>query len=170
MERTLEDFVKIKGSKSLTSYQMAIFRIKDLRSGWFNRYKDNEVTSEEWAAAFDSLEMSKGVIKGFKVPSGEQKLYLMMSEFNIYKIGISSNINRRKSQLRSASGCDIDVIGIWNCGTSKRTRHIEKLLHIAFSSYRKSGEWFDFKGQDGLILINKFFTNFSEFKIKKVNS
>lgn len=57
MNRTLEEFTKVKGNKNLTHQQIRLFCVADLKKGWFKRFKNNTVTEEGWSNAILSLEV-----------------------------------------------------------------------------------------------------------------
>ena len=76
---------------------------------------------------------------------------------NLYKIGITGNIDNRINQLRCQSGCDLILIGYVNSAKEidVSAKSIELFLHEYFKNKRKIGEWFDFSKKD-LIQINSF--------------
>ena len=62
-EYKLKKFLEIKGSNSLTHLQLLLFRVKDTKRGWVDRYSENKVTEDEWNGAIASLNSKKKGIK-----------------------------------------------------------------------------------------------------------
>jgi len=64
---------------------------------------------------------------------------------NLYKIGITKNLNDRIRAIECASGCEIKfIIGIQleiNC--DEKAIVVEKYIHNYFKDLRKRGEWFN---------------------------
>lgn len=71
----------------------------------------------------------------------EQRLYLMGNPFNLQKIGISINPERRKRQIELASGLPINIIKCWETLDSTAF-NVEQSLHVEFARRRTGGEWF----------------------------
>lgn len=69
-----------------------------------------------------------------------QSVYVMQSEIGLVKVGITSSLKNRLSQLRSASGLTIKVEATFECD---RARAVEKAVHELLAAHRKHGEWFD---------------------------
>lgn len=71
----------------------------------------------------------------------EQRLYLMGNEFQLNKIGISVNPERRRRQIETMTGTKIKLIQCWNTlDTPAKT--VEQYLHAVYSRRRTQGEWF----------------------------
>lgn len=64
---------------------------------------------------------------------------------NIYKIGITYNLQERLKTLQTGSHCDLIVIHVHE---TKHGFKIEKALHNFFSYCRKNGEWFELNIED----------------------
>lgn len=73
-----------------------------------------------------------------------QLLYLIKAGEN-YKIGISTDINRRIQGLQTASPFKVICVAYYK--TEESARKVESQLHTLFKQYRLEGEWFDFKGK-----------------------
>ncbi len=149
MNRTLEEFTKVKGCKSLTSQQLRVFCVTDLKKGWFKRFKNNEVTEEGWANAILSLEDSKHVIPMRKMISSRegQYVYLFKNPYGFYKIGISNSPKKRASSIQSSSGVPITICSLWLTGQHKAI-FVEKAAHTFFRARNTMGEWFSSEGVD----------------------
>lgn len=71
--------------------------------------------------------------------------YLIKSQLGYYKIGFSSNVNRRFETLNKATPDSlklIHVIKTW------QYRDVEKYLHDKFEHKRYDGEWFKLSDED----------------------
>lgn len=60
---------------------------------------------------------------------------------NFYKIGVTSNMDRRIRQLNIASPLGIEVIQTFKLG--KNALIVENLIHTENKEYRCNGEWFN---------------------------
>ena len=60
---------------------------------------------------------------------------------NFYKIGVTSNMDRRIKQLNIASPLGIEVIKTFNL--SDHALNMEHTIHIEYDKYRLNGEWFN---------------------------
>lgn len=56
----------------------------------------------------------------------------------VIKIGITGNLTNRLTDLRVASGFNLNVLGVIN----EAGRSTERMLHARFSAHRVVGEWF----------------------------
>jgi len=82
-------------------------------------------------------------------------IYLLINKQNfLYKIGITKNITKRLSQIKSASGFDISVVHYHN--DILQYTDIELEMHKYWKDKRKIGEWFDLSEDDVLIFKNWF--------------
>lgn len=157
VNRTLEEFIAIRGSKALTYYQCELFSVKNLNKGWFNKYKNNSVDEDTWMKAIESLDNMKRTVflnkrGGVKT---RQHLYLMRNSNGLYKIGISQDVKKRASSLRGSSGLEVEILSVWNTG-KRPARIIEKLAHNQYKEYVKIGEWFDIPSDDFVQTFDKF--------------
>lgn len=66
-------------------------------------------------------------------------IYILESN-NFYKIGITTNLEKRLKTLQVGNPFTIKVI---TSHRFKRTYLVEQFLHGLLSRYRKNGEWFD---------------------------
>lgn len=72
----------------------------------------------------------------------EQRLYLFENPYNMFKIGISVNPERRKRQVELASGMPIYILKCWQT-LDATAFEVEQAMHIAFARRRMpNGEWF----------------------------
>ena len=81
--------------------------------------------------------------KYFKKPNDvPDTLYILKHKGieNFYKIGVTSNMNRRMKQLNIASPLGIEVIKTFNLGSN--ALNMEHLIHTENRAYRLNGEWF----------------------------
>ena len=72
----------------------------------------------------------------------KQRLYLMSNPFNLHKIGIAINPNKRRRQIELASGNPITIIKCWET-LDAPALEVEQYLHRLYARRRKQGEWFD---------------------------
>lgn len=72
-----------------------------------------------------------------------QLLYLIKAG-DMYKIGISKDVNKRMESLQTGNAHKVVCIAYYK--TEAPAMEIEKKLHNLFNKYRMSGEWFDFQG------------------------
>lgn len=71
----------------------------------------------------------------------DQRLYLMENAFQMSKIGISVNPERRRIQLENACGVPVHLVKCWHT-LDKTAYEVEQALHVEFSRRRMGGEWF----------------------------
>jgi hypothetical protein len=70
----------------------------------------------------------------------ESKAFIYLIEGNsLYKIGIATNVTRRKASLQTSSPFELKVIKIWETAFPKKA---EKHLHTYLKSHHVRGEWF----------------------------
>jgi len=64
---------------------------------------------------------------------------------NYYKIGITSDIDRRFRQLQLQSGCKLKIIDwyLLDVDNNMNAKQIENKLHNKYKEYNIIGEWFD---------------------------
>ena len=86
-----------------------------------------------------------------KNEASPQGVYLMKNEFGLYKIGVTCNIDRRKTRLECSSGVALEVVNYWEPSLFSdeiaTALCAEGMLHDHFASFRKKGEWFDFNNE-----------------------
>ena len=78
-------------------------------------------------------------------------VYLLLSDDNTIKIGVTSNFDRRLKQVKNASGKNI--INFIYTDKLEKALDIEKFLLIYFDDYRINGEWL--KDVDFSRVVNK---------------
>lgn len=168
-DNTLERFIKLKGSKALSYEQCRLFGVKDLKKGWFNRYKFNVVDDLTWAKAVETLGRTKRatLIKEKGGIRTLQHLYLFRSSSGLYKIGISQNVKRRASNIRTASGFDIEILSVWNTG-NRDAKSIESAVHEHLKDFRIIGEWFKFSEDYSVVDIFDSFVQTSTTGSRKI--
>lgn len=64
-------------------------------------------------------------------------LYIFQNTLGRTKIGVSSNVDDRKSRIELESGIEIDLLNVIPGGEK-----YERLLHKEYKEYRLFGEWF----------------------------
>lgn len=72
---------------------------------------------------------------------GEQRLYLMVSDDGLYKVGISDNPERRRRQIQNTSGRRVTIQKCWSTGVV-HARKVEQAIHAQYARRRRQGEWF----------------------------
>lgn len=65
------------------------------------------------------------------------RVYFLRARDGLVKIGVTSNVTRRKWLLQNAHGGPLEVLG-----TIPGGRPVESALHAVFAPYRMHGEWF----------------------------
>jgi hypothetical protein len=79
-----------------------------------------------------------------------QYVYLMYCPMTtLFKIGISSNPERRLRQIENASGLPVQLMAVWTVYDASTT---EKVLHKYFTDRRHEGEWFNLSEEDRYVL------------------
>lgn len=80
-------------------------------------------------------------------------VYLIQSlENSYYKIGISSNPNRRIKELKTGNSSPLRLIEIYQ---SEFANKIEKTMQRRYSHLRKEGEWFDMSISNEVSFLNE---------------
>ena len=69
-----------------------------------------------------------------------KKIYLMRNDFDLFKIGVSVNPKRRRSEIERNSGTPTYIIK--EIETKTNPYIVETALHKRFEKFRKSGEFF----------------------------
>lgn len=88
-----------------------------------------------------------------KEKDSDKSVYLFKAN-KYYKIGISNNIEKRKTQLEKGMPYEIDIIHTIDIPTA---RHLEGRLHKKFEDKQVRGEWFNL-GEDDLDFIKSLGT------------
>lgn len=154
----LEKYFKVKGCKSLTGFEMVMFKVRDQCKGWPNRYKENTIDLEMLERIYNHETCTlktririrnytvgkekerERASPDLKCRAGYKMVYLIVNENGRVKIGISEKPRRRASELSTGSGYVCKLLCYWN--PIAAGRDVEKMLHDKFSSYRLLGEWF----------------------------
>lgn len=76
-------------------------------------------------------------------------VYLISEPGGLVKIGCAGNPKGRRSSLQS--GNPSRLILEWQ---TLGNRALESALHVEFSQFRVTGEWFDFQGEDAIALVS----------------
>ena len=106
----------------------------------------------------DLLPLRKIIEK--EVHNNNSGVYLIKSELGYYKIGYSSDIDRRFKNLNSLTPAKLEIIHKINV-VDYRT--LESRLHMMYDKKRLSGEWFDLNNDDV-----KFIMSLDEEKVEKL--
>ena len=68
-------------------------------------------------------------------------VYLIQSqEDGYYKIGVSTNPQKRLKQLKTGNSSELKFIEIYQCEFADK---VERTLHRRYAHLRKEGEWFN---------------------------
>lgn len=157
IKNTLERFITLKGSKALSYEQCRLLGVKDLKKGWYNRYKNNVVDDDVWVMAVETLGRTKQA-ESIRKKGGVrtlQHLYLFRSESGLYKIGISQDVKKRALSIKSSSGFEVEILSVWNTG-NRDSRSVERALHDYLKDFRKIGEWFEFRDESVVDIFDNF--------------
>lgn len=93
----------------------------------------------------------------------EKHIYIFKTEINGCKIGVSGNIEQRKSAISSQGNNNIvDVFYTPKCFNA---HEIESIMHKYFDKYRGIGEWFNVDFQEA---CNKLSETFDKYAITEV--
>lgn len=77
------------------------------------------------------------------------RVYIIESTSGHYKIGISSDVQRRLKELQKTQGPYLyDIAYYWVCSSRDEARFIEGYLHRAYDHKRVNGEWFELSARD----------------------
>lgn len=106
------------------------------KSGVKQPVKSDHIPLQLESLEFDYVSVRKWKFEPLDIPEGD--IYFLHSEINnLIKIGFSSSIKSRISDLRSMSPVKLKLLGRMDGGMKQ-----EKELHKMFSSVRSHGEWF----------------------------
>lgn len=135
--KTLQDFITLKGSNTITDAQLKFFGLerKQLTSGWLKRLRNTPLKDQDsWEQLVQSVKPS---CVGEKC--SRQKVYVIKNCIGDYKIGISSDVSARFKDLLIGNSEPLEVVRLYRVNTPKKA---EKTLHARYGSIRKRGEWF----------------------------
>lgn len=139
MKHTLGEFLKLKGSKSMTDYQLGMFGLvrKQATHGWCKRFKGKTLLEgKRWEDLVDSVSPST-----YAYSDGRQKVYVVRNHYGHYKIGISKNIKSRMSELAVGSSDPLVVCRVYIPKFGAKAT--ETNLHNHFDEHHRRGEWFN---------------------------
>lgn len=89
---------------------------------------------------------------------GKSYLYIIQNEDNNYvKIGVTNNIDRRLTELQTASDSNLNIV--YMSPKCDNAYELERRVHDHFSAYRKNGEWFSISPCLGIAYIESLFDN-----------
>lgn len=76
--------------------------------------------------------------------AGAPVVYILAEHLSapLCKIGLTTNLARRLSALRTASPLHLRVICTWDMPSLEEASRLERILLDSFRSYRVRGEWF----------------------------
>ena len=148
--KTLQDFITLKGSNTLTDAQLKFFGLerKQLTSGWVKRLKNTPLKDQDsWERLSESVKPTGIGKKGSK-----QKVYIIRDCIGDYKIGISSDVSARFKDLLVGNSEPLQVVRLYKVNTPRRA---ESTLHERYAFIHKRGEWFspslDLKDVDAFV-------------------
>lgn len=88
-------------------------------------------------------------------------LYILKSEFDVIKIGISANVENRMRSISTSTPGKITLVHSVEFETREKALAIEKLLHQRYAHSLSSGEWFRVNARTVMEDLN-FALKFSE--------
>ncbi len=74
--------------------------------------------------------------------TGRYFLYLIGSAAGPIKIGVSSDVNRRLTQVQTGNATAQEVFATFRFANRREAEAMEALLHRTFGAWRVRGEWF----------------------------
>lgn len=104
------------------------------------RFKNDRIYAEAYQRIFDR-----------EINGVEQNVYFFVChETNEVKIGVSNNVERRKSQIEREEGRKLYTIGVINGASFD----LESRLHRRFAHIRTRNEWFEWCDEIKLFIAN----------------
>lgn len=64
---------------------------------------------------------------------------IQQGDSDLYKIGVSKNINKRKSSLQTANPLNLKII---DSHLTENSFKVESIMHKKWNLYKQKGEWF----------------------------
>ena len=98
------------------------------------------------------------------------RIYIMTADDGLYKIGVSSNVEKRRDTLQRANGKQLNII--YKSEKMNNCYKLESKIHKKYDKYRTIGEWFDFTNEniEGIIkFINEKIDSEGDFSDKSKN-
>ena len=74
------------------------------------------------------------------------RIYIMTADDGLYKIGVSSNVEKRRDTLQRANGKQLNII--YKSEKMNNCYKLESKIHKKYDKYRTIGEWFDFTNEN----------------------
>lgn len=72
-------------------------------------------------------------------------VYVVLNErFGMMKIGVTTDMHKRKRSLENGCGCKLDTLAITPKLSKYTAEIIERYLHTKYEQLRQVGEWFDY--------------------------
>lgn len=71
-------------------------------------------------------------------------VYFVKNGHNEVKIGVTTNIDTRLSELQTGNATALDIINTVSFATEHEAYAYERLLHEKYDKYRLNGEWFSY--------------------------
>jgi hypothetical protein len=68
------------------------------------------------------------------------KIYIFKTGLSAYKIGVSSNVEKRRNQVQTGCPTKVDVFKVYEV---ERAYEVETIIHNYFSDFSTGREWFD---------------------------
>lgn len=103
-----------------------------------------------------------------QVNKNQGKVYVLMNENSLVKIGTSANPNERKSRIETMSG--YEVVNIYQSELCWNPYRIEAAAHKYFSNHRKQGEWFSVDFNDAVDIVKQLYEISAIVERKKPDS
>lgn len=104
-----------------------------------------------------ALDLKDGMVTSIRLTSGvelaDTYVYLIKAANGLVKIGVTRDINKRFSKIKSGSPIDVELIGSVLTATG---RELERRLHQEFEAKRIRGEWFALDDQDVNRILEKW--------------
>lgn len=147
-----KEYCKFYKRNSLTKIELEVFGIPKLVTGWKALYANLEISDEMLDKVMTNKSMkkthralAKRIFKKEDKKENYKKetdklLYLAESSTGLLKIGISTSPTKRVRQLTTASGVQVELLGVWDVELNARV--VEKRMHKIFEDFRLEGEWF----------------------------
>lgn len=139
VQRTLREFMKIRGGNALTKIQASMFGLEwsQLKNNWRRRFKDLSVTEEVWERLLATVEHREPT----QPKESRGYLYVIKNEENNWKVGISEDVTKRISNLQTASPSKLTLVATYKSYTP--VYNLEQKVHKKLRKHNIRGEWFD---------------------------
>lgn len=109
-----------------------------------------------------TLTSTDGRLGNCKTKDNFRRVYVLKSSNGNVKIGVSADVEKRKSYFTSGSGYEIvDYRFTKPCSNAF---FIEKSAHKHFENCRLEGEWFSCGFEEALMCVERMFTDLARFE------